>query len=163
MGSLYLALPRASNIPIVVATTTAVKTVLQVATPSTTDIRVFAWGVSFDGVTANADPGICTLMDTDVAASVTTVTAIEWESDDQVASLCVGGASATGYNASAEGSIGATTRDLDPQLVHPQTGYSIWFLPGRHSRVKASRFLRIRTTFAVSINCLPWIIWEEPA
>jgi 2-keto-3-deoxy-galactonokinase len=163
MGSLYLAVPRASNIPVVVATGTAVKTVLQVATPSTTDIRVFAWGVSFAGIVATEAAGICTLMDTDVAATVTTVTPIEWESDDQVASLCVGGASATGYNASAEGTIGATTRDLDTQLVHPQTAYSIWFTPGRHPRVKASRFLRVRTTFAVTVNCLPFIIWEEPA
>ena len=124
MGSLYLAIPRASNIPVVVATGTAVKTVLQVATPSTTDIRVFAWGVSFAGIVATEAAGICTLMDTDVAASVTTVTPIEWESDDQVASLCVGGASATGYNASGEGTIGATSlfNPITHQGDDPQIG-----------------------------------------
>lgn len=161
MGSLYLAMPRASNIPVEVATTTAVKTVLQVAVPSGTDIRVWAWGVSFDGIVATDAPGICTLMDTDVTATVTTVVPVEWESDDQPASACA--TANTGYNASAEGTIGATTRDLDSQNVHPQTGYSIWFPDGRHPRVKPSRFLRIRTTFAVTVNCIPWIIYEEPA
>jgi hypothetical protein len=165
MGSLYMAAPRAAAtfIPLVVATGTVVKTVLQVLTPSTTDIRVFAWGVSFDGVTSTAIPGICTLTDVDVAATSGTGTVPEeWESDDQVASLCVSGTGATGYNFTAEGTI-AGARILDSQLVHPQTGYSIWFLPGRHARVKASRSLRIRTTFAATVNVLPWIIWEEPA
>lgn len=162
MSNRYMAVPRASNIPVVVATGTAIKTVLQVATPAATDIRVHAWGISFAGIVGTNPAGICTLYDTDVAATVTAATPEEWQSDDLVASLCVGGTSATGYNASAEGSVGATSRILDPQLVHPQSGYSIWF-PEGGPRVKASRFLRIRTTFSVDVNCLPWIVFEEPS
>lgn len=161
MGS-YIAVPRASNIPVVVATGAAVKTVLQVAVPSTATIdRVLGWGVSFDGVTPAAVPGIVSLMDTDVAATVTTLTPNAWGNPDDLASACVGGAALTGYNASAEGTIGATTRELDVQLVHPQTGYSIWFPEARTPKVKQSRFLRIRTTFAATVNCIPWIVWTE--
>ena len=163
MGTLYMAVPRATNIPVVVATGTVVKTLLQVATPSTTDIRVHAWGVSFAGIVASNPAGICVLTDVDVAATVTALTPEKWESDSAQASLCVGGASATGYNASAEGSIGATTRILDAQHVHPQTGYSVFWPEGRHSGVKASRFLRVRATFSVDVNALPWILYEEPA
>lgn len=162
MSSRYAAIPRASNIPVVVATGTAVKSVLQVATPSTTDIRVVAWGVSFAGIVPTEAAGICTLADFDVAATVTTLTPEQWEADRLQNSLCVGGTTATGYNASAEGTIGATTRILDSQLVHPQSGYSVWF-PDPGPRVPVSRFLRIRTTFAVTVNCLPWIIWGEPS
>jgi hypothetical protein len=162
MSSQYMAIPRASNIPIVVATGTAVKTVLQVATPSTTDIRVDGWGITFAGIVPTNPAGICTLGDFDVAATVTTLTPEEWSSDDLTASLCVGGATATGYNASAEGTIGATTRILDSQQIHPQSGYSVWF-PEPGPRVKASRFLRIRCTFSVDVNCLPWVLWKEPA
>ena len=158
----YLATPRSANAIIEVATSAAIKTLLQVATPSTTDIRVLAWGISFDGIVPTNPPGQVTLGDYDVAATVTTLTPEEWESDDLAASLCVGGTAATGYNASAEGTIGATTRLLDVQNVHPQTGYSIWLPERLRPRVKASRFLRIRALFSVDINAIPWILFGEP-
>ena len=160
MGALYLAIPKATDAAVEVATSALLKTLLQVAVPSTTDIRVVAWGISFDGVSPTAVPGVMELIDVNVAATVTTLTPEEWGSDDSQASLCVGGAALTGYNASAEGTITAS-RLLDGQNVHPQTGYSIWF-PER-PKVKASRFLRIRALFAVTVNGLPWILWEEPA
>lgn len=158
----YFTTSRASNIPVVVATGTAVKTVLQIAVPSTASLdRILAWGISFDGVTAGAVPGIVSLMDTDVAATVTTVTPMAWNHTDELASACVGGTALTGYNASAEGTIGATTRELDTQLVHPQTGYSLWFPATDQPKVKPSRFLRIRCTFAATVNALPWILHAE--
>ena len=162
MGQLFFATPKTSHAITEVATGTAIKTLLQVATPSTTDIRVIAWGVSFDGIVAAGAPGQLTLGDYDVAATVTTLTPEEWGSDDNTASLCVGGASATGYNASAEGTI-AGSRLLDVQNIHPQTGYSIWFPERERPRVKASRFLRVRALFAVDVNAVPWILWSEPA
>jgi hypothetical protein len=162
VGTLYMAIPKASHAIVEVATGTAIKTLLQVATPSTTDIRVHGWGVSFDGISATAAPGVLTLVDVDVAASVTTLTPEEWESDDAQASLCVGGASATGYNATAEGTI-AGSRILDGQEVHPQTGYSVFFAEGRRPRVKPSRFLRVRALFAADVNSVPWVLFEEPA
>lgn len=162
MGSPFMAVPKSSHIPVEVATGTSVKTVLQVATPSTTNIRVMAWGISFDGTSATAEPGIVVLADFDVAATVTAVSPEEYGNDDGPASLCVSGTSATGYNGSAEGSIaGSIFRDV--QEVHPQTGYSLWYPDSRGPLIKPSRFLRIRTTFAVTVNCIPWIIWDEPA
>lgn len=160
MGTLYIATPKTSHAITEVATSAAVKTVLQVATPSTTNIRVKAWGISFKGISATAEPGNVVLADVDVAATVTALTPDEWENSDSQASLCVSGTTATGYSASAEGTI-TDSRFLDPQAVHPQVGYSVWFDKG--PLVKASRFLRIRTTFDVDINCIPWVIWEEPA
>lgn len=159
----FIAIPRATSAPfavIEVATSAARKTLLQVATPSTTDIRILGWGLSFDGIVVTNPSGQLELIDTDVAATVTTLTPDKWGSDDNQSSLCVGGASATGYNASAEGTI-AGVRLLDGQNVHPQSGYSVWFPKG--PRVKASRFLRIRALFSVDINGIPWIVWEEPA
>lgn len=157
---LYMAIPKAAHALVEVATGTALKTLLQVATPSTTDIRVVAWGLSFDGTSASAAPGQVTLIDTDVAATVTTLTPEKWSSDDMPASLCVGGTAATGYNGTAEGTI-TNSRILDGQNVHPQTGYAVW-LPER-PRVKASRVLRLRVLFAADVNCLPWLLFLEPA
>lgn len=160
--SLYIAIPFTSHILTEVATGTVIKTLLQVATPSTTNIRVRAWGISFAGIVATGEPGEATLIDTNVAATVTTLTPNEYGNADQVASLCIGGTALTGYNGSAEGSITASII-IDGQKVHPQTGYAIWYPADSRPLVKASRFLRIRTNFAVSADSVPWILWEEPA
>ena len=154
----YIAMPKSSHATVVVATGTATKTVLQVATPSTTDIRILGWGVSLDATSGT--PGVCTLVSVDVAATVTALTPELWSSPVAPASLCVGGTSATGYNGSAEGSIGAS-RIFDSQHVSPAGGYSIWF--PNPPTVAASKFLRIRTLFPVTANVIPWIVWEEPA
>jgi hypothetical protein len=160
--SLYIAIPKATHAIVEVATGTAIKTLLQVATPSTTDIRVLGWGISFDGIVATNPAGVVTLVDVDVAATVTSLTPEEFGSDDNQASLCVGGTAATGYLATAEGTIGGS-RILDGQNVHPQTGYALWFPSDARPKVKASRFLRIRALFSVDINGIPWIVWQEPA
>jgi hypothetical protein len=53
-----------------VTTGTAIKTLLQIATPATSELRVSEWGISFDG-TAAATPIKVELIDTNVAATVT--------------------------------------------------------------------------------------------
>lgn len=160
--ALYKAIPKSSHALVEVATSAALKTVLQVATPAATDIRLIAWGISFDGIVTTNPPGQVTLIDVDVAATVTTLTPEEYGSTDNQASLCVGGTSATGYNATAEGSI-TDSRILGGEEVHPQTGYEIWLPERAWPRIKASRFLRIRCNFSVDINCVPWIVWQEPS
>jgi len=163
MGYLYMAVPKTSHALTEVATSAALKTVLQIATPSTTDIRVHGWGISFDGIDPVAAPGQVTLIDTDVAATTgTSLTPELWESGFGQASLCIGGTALTAYNLTVEGTITAS-RILDVQNMHPQTGYGVWFPEGRRPAVRASRFLRIRTLFAVTINCVPWCVFEEPA
>lgn len=164
----YLLTPRATSAPfepVVVALSAGVtKTVLQVGIPATTDIRVIGWGVSFDGVSGTAVPVICHLVDGDVAATGGTAMSPEiWGHASQPASLCVSGTGASMYNAGAEGTL-TTVRHLDPQHVHPQTGYSVYFPEVRiQPRVAPSRFLRIRCKAPATVNVIPWILWAEPA
>jgi hypothetical protein len=160
--ALYAAIPKASNDIVEVATSTALKTLLQVAPPAGLDIQVCGWSVSFDGIVVTNPPGKVQLVDVDVAASVTSLTPEEWGSTDGAAAIAVGGATATGYNATAEGSIGGS-RLLDGQNVHPQSGYGVWFPERERPIVKAARFLRIRALFSVDVNCIPIIWWREPA
>lgn len=143
----------------VVATGAVIKTLLQIAVPSAYQITVIGWGVSFDG-SAAATPGKCELIQTDVAASVTTLTPTLWGDPNAPASLCVGGASLTGFNASAEGTITAA-RVFDAQLVSPTVGYSVFFPLGWQPVVPASKYLRVRVTFGTTVNAYPFIIWEE--
>lgn len=165
MGTLYMAIPRATSAPfdlVEVATGTALKTLLQVGVPSTTDVRIHAWGLSFDGASPTDPPGKCHLADAAVAATAgTSLTPEEWESDFAQNSLCVGGAALTAYNLTEPTHTGV--RYLDGEEVHPQSGYSLWFPEGRRPRVGTSRFVIVRVLFGVSVNAIPWVLWEEPA
>jgi hypothetical protein len=154
----YLAMPNASNEVVEVAVANGLKTVLQVK-PVTKDLVVCAWTISADAAAAGA-PIQVELIDVDVAATVTTLTPILWENEDATAALAVGGTSATGYNASAEGSITAS-RLLDACQIRPDGGlYTIWF--PRPPKVAAGRFLRIRCRYgAAAPNVTPGIWFDE--
>lgn len=147
-----------------VSTLTGLATILQVATPATTGINVAGWGISFDGVTSGDAPGICYMLNCDTGMSAaTSITPDGFNAGGQaVASLCVGGTGSTCVSDGAvtEGTIAASTA-LDTQEVHPQTGYSMWWPPDSRPYVTVSRFLRLRVNFAVAVNCLPWIVWDE--
>jgi len=163
----YALIPRATTAPfeptVVALVGGTTKTVLQVATPAGTDIRPFAWIVSFDGASGTAVPVICHLIETDVAATVTALSPELWGNSQQPASLCVSGTSASGYNASVEGTITAV-RIFDAQHVHPQAGYGVWWPTGdRQFRVSPSRFLRIRCKAPAAVNVIPQVYWAEPA
>lgn len=160
--SLYFAangVPPTSAAQAPVTTGTVIKTMLQVATPATTRIKLVSWGVSFDG-SAAATPGRVELLSCDGAATVTSVTPTIWGEPADVASLCVGGASATGHTATAEGTL-TNVRMFDVQFVAPTSQYVREFSLGREPTVAASKFVRIRVTFAAAVNAYAWIVWEE--
>ena len=154
--------------PVALVAATA-KTVLQVATPSTTDIRILGWGISCDAANP-AQPGWCQLVDTGAvgATGLTAMTPDIWGNSQQPVSLCVGGATATGTGAGVTPGEGVITavRELDATEVYPQSGYAVW-LPdtaaGNQPRIAPSSFLRIRCLFPAAVNVLPWIVWSEPA
>ncbi len=154
----YAAIPNASNEVVEVAVANGLKTVLQVK-PVTKDLVCCGWAISADGASAGA-PIQVELIDVDVAATVTTLTPILWENEDAVAALAVGGTSATGYNATAEGSVTAS-RLLDACELRPDGGlYALWF--PRPPKVAAGRFLRIRCRYgAATPNVIPEIFFDE--
>lgn len=142
-----------------VTTGTSIKTMLQVATPSTTDIKIIEWGISFDG-SAAATPGKIELLQVDVAATVTSLTPSVYGNPNGPASLCVGGSIATGYTASGEGTT-TVARVFDAQLLPPTAPYVKQFPLGREPWVAVSKFLRIRVTFGAAVNAYCYVIWEE--
>lgn len=146
-----------------VSTLTGLATMLQVATPSTTQIVLRGWGISFKGVTATDVPGMVYLMDSDVGMSAaTSLTPELFGNPSAPASLCVGGTGSTSVSDGVvtEGTITAS-RLLDSQEVHPQSGYGLWWPSDGRPVIGVSRFLRLRVNFAVAVSCLPWIVWDE--
>lgn len=148
-----------------VTTGTAIKTMLQLATPGTRQIQLISWGFTLDAAPSAA--GQVELIQTDVAATVVAHVAAGVQPLDPNAppSLLSLGTSATGYTASAEGSITAT-RTFDVNLVPPTAGttdvnYVYQWMPDERPIIAVSRFLRVRATFGGAVNMSTWICWDE--
>lgn len=148
--------------PAAVTTGTAIKTLLQIATPSTKMIKPVWWGISFSGFAAAA-PIVCELVQTDVAATVTAHVASgvqPYDDPSAPASVVTLGTSATGYTATAEGTITAT-RHADLKQISPTTQYDYLWPLGREFKVPISKFLRVRVTAAAAVNATCFVVWEE--
>lgn len=133
-----------------VTTGTAIKTMLQLATPSTRQIQILEWGFSLDDP-PGAD-GVVELLQTDVAATVTAHAASGVINLDPngTASLLTLGTSATGYTATAEGTT-TSARVFDAVSLSSVSGesglsYIRTFMPDDRPIVAVSRFLRVRVT-----------------
>jgi len=152
--------------PVKVTTGTSIKTMLQLATPSTRQCQLIAWGYTLDAVPGSTG-GVIELVQTDVAATVTAHVAagVQPLDPNAPASLMTLGASATGYTATVEGSVTAT-RTFDTDLIPPTAGavplsYDYQWMPDERPIVAISKFLRVRATFAAAVNMLTWVVWDE--
>lgn len=147
-----------------VATGTALKTLLQVAPKTGIILKPKAWGIAFDG-SAAATPGKCELIETDVAATVTTFASGDVVKVDDPAgplpetAYITLGTAASGFTASAEGSITAT-RLIDYQLIAPTNQYIYQWPLANEAKVQGAKFLRIRVTFGVTVNAVVWVDFE---
>lgn len=149
-----------------VTTGTAIKTMIQLATPATRQIQVLEWGFTIDD-TSGAD-GVVELLQTDVAATVTAHVAAGVPNLDPngAASLLTLGTSATGYTATAEGTTTAS-RVFDVVSLSSTTSESPYtyvrtFMPDTRPIVAVSKFLRVRaTTPTTAVDMRTWIIFQE--
>lgn len=153
---------------VAVTTGTTIKTMLQVQNSATLGIKIKEWGVSFDGAAAGAGIKV-SLIETDVAATVTAhvtagivrLDAAAVQGGDPVTNLILVGTAATGYTATAEGTITAA-RHLDaPQLVQPTNQYVKQFPLGEEPYLKPGAFFaRIRVHAPVAVNAFAYMIVE---
>lgn len=149
-----------------VTTGTAIKTMLQVATPSTRQIQLISWGFSLDDP-PGAD-GVIELLQTDVAATVTAHVAagVQPLDPNAPASLMTLGTSATGYTSTVEGST-AASRVFDAISLSSVSGesglsYVYQWMPDERPIVAISKFLRVRaTTPTTAVDLRTWICWDE--
>lgn len=138
-----------------------VKTMLQIK-PGTPKIRIIEWGYTLDA--APAAPLRVELVETGtVFATVTTIGSGIRNYNDVTgpASQASAGTSATGFTATAEGTITAS-RLLDYQY---ESGiyFKKQFPLGREPEINGASSLRIRATptSAVAVNIACYIVWEE--
>lgn len=146
-----------------VTTGTAIKTMLQIATPATRQFEVVKWGVNFP--TPPTAPVVCELVETGaINATVTAHVAAgvqPYDNPDAPASLATLGTAATGYTSTAEGAIVAT-RYADYETIPTGVGSYTWeWALGRGFVMGESRFLRVRMTTATAVNAVCFIVWSE--
>ncbi|MGW2666112.1 hypothetical protein ACWCW7_34595 [Nocardia tengchongensis] len=148
------------------ATAGTARTMLQIATASTTSIRILEWGYSFDTAPTNnvrvelIDTGTvaCSGLTAHVSGGIHKVNV-----PTGAASTVQLGAALTGYSAGSttEGTITA------PRLIdyHYENGlYYVKYSPlGREWEVPAGNILRVRATptTAAAVNFSCWVTWEE--
>ena len=151
---------------VVTTGSSGIKTMLQFKASATIVGRIVEWGISFDG-SAAATPIKCELIETDVAATVTAHAAsgiVKFGANalsggDPTTNLIQVGTSATGYSATAEGTITAT-RVLDVQLIAPTNQYVKQFPLGREPIIQVGLFGRIRVTAAAAVNAYCYMVVE---
>lgn len=148
----------------VVTTGTAIKTLLQMKGVTGIQFRVVEWGISFDG-SAAATPIKVELLETGTVFGTVTAAAAaditKWNNPDAPAPTTYFsvGTAATGYTATAEGTITAV-RMFDVQLIAPTNQYVKQFPLGREPVVNADSALRIRVTAGAAVNAYAYVIVE---
>jgi hypothetical protein len=146
-----------------VTTGTAIKTMLQLKPFNV--CKIVEWGISFDG-SAAATPGVIELIDTGtVFATVTASADADVMKVDgaegavgSVAGLTLGTA-ATGYTATAEGTITAT-KIFDGQFIAPTNQYVKQFPLGREPKLIIGNSVRIRVKFGAAVNAICYMTIE---
>lgn len=141
-----------------VTTGAVIKTMLQIKL--LVPAKIVDWWISFDGM-APGTPIRVELIETDVAATVTAFAAADIAGLDAEA-LLVGspltsyvsaGVAASGYTATAEGTITAVRDLVVPQFIAPTNQNIIQFPLGRNPYLQPSKFQRIRVTAPAAVNC----------
>lgn len=148
---------------VAVTTGTAIKTLLQLKPFNT--LKIVEWGISFDG-SAAAAPIKVELLDTGTVFATVTASADAditklGSVEDAVASIAglTMGTAATGYTASAEGTITAV-RMFDVQLIAPTNQYVKQFPLGREPKGIIGNSIRIRVTAAAAVNAYAYMVIE---
>ncbi len=148
---------------VAVTTGTTIKTLLQLKPFNV--CKIVEWGISFDGSSADT-PIEVELLDTGtVFTTVTTLADADVMKLDgaegavaSVAGLTLGTA-ATGFTASAEGTI-TTTKLFDVQFIAPTNQYVKQFPLGREPKCIIGNAVRIRVKAATAVNAITYMILE---
>lgn len=154
-----------TSIMAVIATGTALKTLLQVKPGATVPMKIFEWGISFKGFAA-AEPVKVELGEYSHAATVTAHVAAGIQKLDPEA-LLVGdpttdlfevGTTATGYNSSSENASMNDSRIFDPQLIAPTSQYIKQYSLGQEPVIQKALFGGIRVHAPATVDAYAYMI-----
>lgn len=153
----------AAAVPI--ATNSAVRTMIQLATSANTAIRVVEWWSEFDG-SAAATPIRVELIGHTTAPQTTLTTyaaadIAKANDPGAAASDLTLGSNSSGFSSqTVEVAPTGTVRNLSTHFVPPTSGIYIQYPLGREPEVPVSAYLRRRTTATASVNEYTGVTFE---
>jgi len=152
--------------PVAITTGTAIKTMLQLATNTTTPaIRFVEYWVEFDGATAATPIKVELVRHTGGAQTTLTAYAAadiaRWNDPNAPTSSIQLGTALSGFNNTTTEVAPTGAVSLETHFVPPTSGIYVQFPLGREPEVQVSAFARVRTTAGAAVNCLAGVVWEE--
>lgn len=143
-----------------VTTGTSATVLFQLATPSTKQISLVEYGVSFTGAPAGATLDLRETSTTSVTTHLTSGTITAYGPPGANASGCTGYWLTAG-NTNAVAPVATTTQIYDAQLLSTNT-YVKQFPLGREPMVPVSAFLICTITVpTTSVTALGYLVWRE--
>ena len=146
-----------------VTTGTAIKSLLQLKPFNVVKIR--EWGISFDG-SAAATPIEVELLDTGTVFGTVTASAdadvMKFDGAEGAVASIAGltlGTAATGYTATAEGTI-TTVKLFDVQFIAPTNQYVKQFPLGAEPKCIIGNAVRIRVKAGAAVNAICYMLIE---
>jgi hypothetical protein len=157
--------------PVAQPTGTAIRTMMQLRTALSTEARLIAFGVSFDG-SAAATPGKVEIFENTVAATMSTAYAA---GDIQPfgnyhAAANTAGATGVPFNLSTTTSGFATAAVTEGTVagyraawvghIAPTNQFDYQFPLGREFELTPQNYLRLRVTFGTTVNMIAYMVIE---
>lgn len=147
---------------------TAIKTMLQLATPATADAKIKAWGITHDGHASCTSFSAELITHATGGATVTAyaagdITALNADAADLASNMVISSTTNGGYTSTNEQTLTAVDV-LDSCYLVPTTAdrYAFQWPLGEWPVFAISRWLRIRVTAAgnaTNVRC--WVEWAE--
>lgn len=157
--------------PVAQPTGTTIRTMMQLRIAASLESRVIAFGLSFDG-SAAATPGKVELFETTVAATMSSAYAAgDIQSyGSYSAAAQTAGASGVPFNLSTTTSGFATAAVTEGTVagyraawvgqVAPTNQFDYQFPLGREFELTPQMYLRLRVTYAASVNMIAYVVVE---
>lgn len=142
--------------------TTTAKVAIQLATPSTLQLRIVEYGVSFNGSAAGT-PNTVTLAQAGAASTCssahTTSTIVAIGDNTKTSGLSMG-TTTSGFGNGAI-TTNTTSKMYDAQFIAPTTQFVKQWPLGREPVLPASSFLQLRISTSATFTALAYIVFEE--
>lgn len=148
---------------VAVTTSAAVKTMIELTTSASSEARIIEWW--WEGSAASAaTPAVvehifCSLTTPPTVTAYAAADIKKYEPNSR-ASLMTLGTTASGYSASAEGTVTTPAGQVTHQ-IGPTTGMYVQYPLGRELEMPVSSNLRLRNTISPAVNAVCGYAWEE--
>ncbi len=136
----------------VALTAATARTIVQHVSPSNHRVKVYRWGVSFDGTNATAEPVLVRLLRQTTAGTMSALTPTQTRPVAETIQ------STAQHSATVEPTAGDV---LDIQEIHPQTGYDYTFTLGQEIVMAGGTRIGIECTAPAGVNAVGKLFFEE--